>query len=89
LGDAGGAALAALVGPLAVARGVALQHVTVRGDKHFGKAAAEAWAVALAWSRVGATLVSPLLKLSLDYCPALDDQGVSNLCSGLLYNGAL
>jgi len=77
------------VGPLAVARGVALQHVTVRGDKHFGKAAAEAWAVALAWSRVGATLVSPLLKLSLDYCPALDDQGVSNLCSGLLYNGAL
>jgi hypothetical protein len=69
---------------------VALQSVNVRGDKHLGSGAAEAWAVALAWSNGpgGSGMASPLLKLSFDYCPAIDDLGVRTLCSGLLNNGA-
>jgi hypothetical protein len=67
--------------PDAVKRGLSLSELTIRGDS-FGPIAAEKLAVSLTWP-------SPLLKLSLEYNQAFDNQSVRCLCSGLSINSSL
>jgi hypothetical protein len=79
--DGGAGALASLLTPHAVARGLSLATLTVRGD-NFGPIACEPLAVGLSWS-------SPLTSLAIEYNPGIDDASVRRLCAGLSLNGSL
>ena len=79
--DRGVQALATLLTPNAVQRGLALSELTVRGDA-FGAAACESLACSLSWT-------SPLSSLDIEYNAELDDEAVRRLCSGLSLNGSL